>query len=151
MERLSGGGVLLESKLFVPILHFSFHANSQGFGLASDESIPWSDFAVMLRRFNDAYGWLSPGRSSVSISLSACSGFALADHLPPDVPTPFVWFLGFPSPIAWSDALVAFVSYYHLVVRKGFKGGEALKTANEAAGVPANTLRAMNWERKISC
>lgn len=125
MTRLSGKGAILESKLFIPILHFSFHANDDGLGLASDEFCPWSEFNDILKQFNDTYGRLRPDKSSVLVSLSACCGFSVCNHLPADRPTPFAWLVGFPTPVAWSDALVAFVSYYHLITQKRMKAQEA--------------------------
>lgn len=148
MTRMRSRGQIIESKIFAPILHFSFHANKDGLALSSGEFIPWGEFLEILERFNDKYGWLDEDKSMVAVSLSACSGFSVMDYLPSDRRLPFSWLIGFADSVTWSDALVGLVCYYHLFICKCAKGKEAIEAARRGAGLSDNLFRAINWERK---
>lgn len=107
------------------ILHISAHGNQSGFGMTDGRLVEWKTLAPILRGFNKAL------QGRLILSMSACEGiyaFRMAlsrDH------EPFSYIVGPNGKPLWADSVVAFSSFYRLLV-KGKAVEEAVEGMNHA-------------------
>jgi hypothetical protein len=111
-----------------PILHLSFHGNSNGVALTDREFISWHDLRQLLLPINQATG------GGLIVCLSSCfgaSGCRMAMH--ENQPLPFLALVGHPESVCLSDVAVGFVAFYHRL-RKGTTVYDAVKAMKSASG-----------------
>jgi len=102
-----------------PILHFSMHGNQDGVGLTNGDFISWTELRAALASLNNAMD------GGLLICMSSCfggSGCRMAMH--EDDEQPFWSLVGNENSASWSDAAVAYVTFYH----KFFKGCSVLES-----------------------
>lgn len=105
-----------------PILHIASHGSSQGIHLTVGDVISWQQLVSMLDPLRQISNYL--------LCLSACEGLT-AEHAVIKTPKlPPFGIVGTPEKVAWSDTVVAFTAFYHLLQKQ--------KTIQEAvAGMKA--------------
>lgn len=129
--------------IHMPYLHFSFHSNDNGFQFASTETVSWKEFIKMLSLMNDIYGWNEDGKSRLSLCLSTCYGLSITNHITDYNKIPFTGIVACKKAIEWSDALIAFITLYHQVIKKNNLVRPSTISANSAAGLMGNELQAI--------
>ncbi len=100
-----------------PILHISMHGNNEGVGLTNGEFISWQDLR------NELTPLMNNMNGGLLICMSSCSGGSgcrMAMHENEDFP--FWALIGNTQDALWSDAAVAYITFYHLF----FKGMNAI-------------------------
>ena len=129
---------------FVPMLHISGHGNEQGIGFtdSKDGFLGWDQLADAIQPLNAAY------RDSLVVTMSTCFGYSAASMARYDKPIPYGLVVGPTTSVLWSDATVAFCSFYLQFLRllkqpKGI-GFEAfmqiIQNMNAAAGLAPATF-----------
>ena len=96
-----------------PILHLSMHGNNEGVALTNDEFLTWENLRRSLTPLTNAMA------GGLLICMSSCFGGAgcrMAMHEEKD--HPFWALVGNSGSALWSDAAVAYITFYHLF----FKG-----------------------------
>jgi len=97
----------------LPILHLSMHGNDDGVGLTNGDFIKWDELRLAITPIlNDMQGGLL-------ICMSSCSGGAgckMAMH--EDADHPFWALVGNSGEASWSDAAVAYITFYHLFFKE---------------------------------
>ena len=91
-----------------PILHFSMHGNDQGIELTNGDFIQWYQLSQLLAPLNDAM------QGGLLICMSSCfgaSGCRMAMH--EEDHFPFWALIGNEVSANWTDAAVAYVTFYH--------------------------------------
>jgi len=97
----------------VPIMHFSMHGNIDGVALTNGEFVPWNELKEYLRPVIRAV------RGTLLVCMSFCVGHAGARMAMNDDDEPTVWALvGNTGDANWSDAAIAYSSFYHLFFKK---------------------------------
>lgn len=98
----------------VPIIHLSMHGNVHGLQLTNGDFLSWLELR------NELIPLLRATRGTLLVCMSSCFGNAgclMAMH---DDDEPTFWALvGNTASATWSDAAVAYISFYHLFF-KGF-------------------------------
>ena len=112
----------------IPIIHFSCHGNKEGIGLTSGEFVSWDALKGLLSPINKAL------EGALVICMSSCSGFSGCEMaMSEDGDLPFYGLIGHTETPVWSDAAVAFVTFYHRFF-KGTPVVEAVKAMRTASG-----------------
>lgn len=91
-----------------PIIHISAHGDENGIALTNGDYIPWDELRAMLSPLNKIM------QGGLLICMSSCfgaSGCRMAMH--EDDELPFWALIGHHGSAGWSDAAVAYVSFYH--------------------------------------
>lgn len=111
-----------------PIFHFSMHGNRQGIALTNGEFVSWAELWKFLEPINDA---LSGG---LLICMSSCSGsFGSIMAMDQTIKKPFWALIGNTQEAEWSDAAVAYVTFYHLIF-KNVALDRAVQIMKDASG-----------------
>jgi hypothetical protein len=112
----------------LPILHFSMHGNNEGIQISSGDFLSWTQLRHAIAPLNNQMN------GSLLISMSSCmggSGCRMAMH---DEKSPSFWALvGNSGEALWSDAAVAYVTFYHLFF-KGVAIDECVAAMRKASG-----------------
>ncbi|HEY9701343.1 MAG TPA: hypothetical protein V6C58_02800 [Allocoleopsis sp.] len=99
-----------------PILHFTMHGNQKGIQLTNETFITWLEL----------YNYLMPIKQQIKqqydrpllICMSSCYGsFALQMALS-ESNSPYLFLIGNNESVSWSDATVAYITFYHLLFKK---------------------------------
>jgi hypothetical protein len=120
--------------------HFSMHGDSKGIRLTSGEFLTWKELHHIITVFNDKVGYAqakwAPGRkySFANLNFSVCQGYEAIEMSEYSEASPFTTLLGPTRDVEWSDALVAFVTYYHLTIHKDYGFRDAVRVMNYASG-----------------
>lgn len=111
-----------------PILHLSMHGNDQGVALTNGEFLTWADLRKSLTPLTNAM------EGGLLICMSSCfggSGCRMAMHEDEDYP--FWALVGNSQSALWSDAAVAYITFYHLFF-KGIPVEECVERMRSASG-----------------
>lgn len=109
--RLSQAYEQLEKRM--PILHLSMHGNDEGLALTNGEFITWHELRELLLPLIDAMN------GALLLCISACSGFsAVQMAMYEDEHQPFWALVTHLNEARWSDASVAFITFYHLFFKE---------------------------------
>jgi hypothetical protein len=111
-----------------PILHISMHGNDEGVGLTDGEFVSWDDLRKELTPL------LNNMQGGLLICMSSCyggSGCRMAMHEEAD--HPFWALVGNSEAALWSDAAVAYITFYHLFF-KGVGVEDAVAAMKVASG-----------------
>jgi hypothetical protein len=102
----------------LPVLHFSMHGNERGVVLTDRRFLPWNDLNWKLRLVNSRL------RNTLIVCLSSCHGFQGAAMIRDDTvkggiedDAPFRLLVSNLRSVPWSDAAVAFSTFYHHLAR----------------------------------
>jgi hypothetical protein len=120
-----------------PILHLSAHGNADGIQLSSGETVAWGQLRQQLIPINESLN------GTLLLCMSACEGYAamqMAMELEESNPHPYFAMVGNYEKPSWSDTTVAFLVFYHLVV-KNKSMLEALEAMKIASGSQNWTLQ----------
>ena len=97
----------------VPIIHFSMHGNTDGVQLTNGEFITWYELRIELTPLLHAM------QGTLLVCMSSCFGNAgcrMAMHVDNE---PTFWALvGNTESATWSDAAVAYISFYHMFFKE---------------------------------
>ena len=118
-------------RLFV---HFSCHGNSDGIGLTDGEFIPWTDLGQLLMKFASDLGAIEPGQpvAPMHVCMSSCCGLYGRKMASPEA-CPFICLIGCKESVDWTDALTAYITFYHQVINKERIIPRAVTSINEAS------------------
>lgn len=111
-----------------PILHLSMHGNNEGVGLTSGEFLTWANLRKSLTPLTNAMA------GGLLICMSSCfggSGCRMAMHEDKDYP--FWALVGNSQSALWSDAAVAYITFYHLFF-KGIPVEQCVEHMRTASG-----------------
>ena len=117
-----------------PVIHISAHGNPDGIKLTSDEIITWIDLKNILLPINKALQ--ESAHSPVFLlCMSSCEGFhAFEIFMDDDKYLPCFAIVGAIGKPTWSDTLIAFSSFYHLI-SKGCTITDAVEGMKHASAV----------------
>lgn len=122
-------GLIQESSAagVAPVLHLSCHGNKQGIELTDGTRYSWPELRTLLLQAMNS--------TALLIGLSSCEGASGAVMaMFEDTHQPFWALVGPTTTVAWSDAAVAFTTFYHLWFKQ-FTLGESVTRMNAAAGL----------------
>jgi hypothetical protein len=104
--------------------------------LTSGETISWTQLRDLLLEFAGTTDRFSTGGMAlVKLCMSSCQGANARKMFDLGPPYPCAGIVGPNEPVAWSDALVAFVTYYHQSIVKDARAVDAVPIMNRAAGI----------------
>jgi hypothetical protein len=111
-----------------PILHFVMHGDAEGIQLTNGEDITWKDLNKLITPYKKYMGGWS------IICMSTCEGYYAKsmDENIDNVP-PLFALIGNTSKIEYSDAAVAYITFYHLLF-KGIDIGHCVESMKVASG-----------------
>lgn len=118
----------IKEKNKAPILHISMHGNDEGIGLTNGDFISWAELRKELAPL------LNNMQGGLLICMSSCygtSGCRMAMH--EDADHPFWALVGNSQAALWSDAAVAYITFYHLFF-KGIGVEQAVEAMKIASG-----------------
>lgn len=125
------GNRLLEACRYhnkLPILHLSMHGSEEGVTLTNDEFISWSDLREELLPLIRAMD------GSLLVCMSSCFGTSGCRMAMYEDDEPHFWALvGNSESALWSDAAIAYASFYHLFF-KGLKIEVCVESMKVASG-----------------
>lgn len=124
------------------IIHLSTHGNPHGIELTSGELVDWAQLGEAFRSINEATG------GTLLLCLSACHGLRALKMVSSRHELPFGTLVGPTAEVLWTDSLVAFLSFYHLVIFKNAPPETAVLAMNTAAGLPADFFVAVDGARE---
>jgi hypothetical protein len=124
-----------------PILHISAHGNKDGIELTSGDFFSWKRLGDILVPFNEASG------DVLVVGMSTCFGFQGLRMARRVSGSPFYGLVGPKGEVRWDDTKVAFVTFYHLITKKGFDLNPAVEAMNIAAGVRQGTFEVVGGEQ----
>lgn len=132
-------GQMPRKTIVVPCFHFSAHGNADGIGLTSGEFLSWAELRSLLLDYALATGRVSENDklpfAAQEVVFSACEGLNARKMFGLGQPYPCVAIIGPTVPVLWSDALTAFVTFYHLTITKGLRSFDVLSAMNASAGL----------------
>jgi hypothetical protein len=112
----------------IPIIHFSLHGNNEGVALTDKKFLTWD----YLRNFLLPLEQTFPG--DLLLCMSSCFGFSgCRMAMTAQNELPFSALVGNSDEADWSDAAIAYITFYHLLF-KGLsleKAVEAMKIASD--------------------
>lgn len=120
------------------ILHVAAHGTPDGIELTSGDLLPWSSLAQLFRYVNDLVG----GR--LLLGMSTCHGLHGLKMVSHRGDLPFGLLVGPRDEVLWTDAHVAFLAFYHLVIAKDTDPLAAVAIMNAAAGLPDGFFQAVD-------
>jgi hypothetical protein len=124
-------------KGWVPALHLSCHANQAEIGVG-DSDISWERLAELLRPLNTKL------KGNLIVTMSACFGAAAALMAKEyKAGAPFHTLVGPTEDIGWSEGIIGFATFYHLLFGQGVKLDDAVDAMNKAAQCANGTFRHM--------
>lgn len=91
----------------LPIIHLSLHGDTNGVQLTSGDVLTWENLRRIIDPITGALGELLVCMSSCS----GASGCRMAMHTDPN--KPFWALVGNAHDVAWADAAVAYITFYH--------------------------------------
>jgi len=112
----------------LPILHLSMHGNDKGVALTNGEFLSWENLRKSLTPLTNVMV------GSLLICMSSCfggSGCRMAMHEEKD--QPFWALVGNSKSALWSDAAVAYITFYHLFF-KGIPVEQCVERMRSASG-----------------
>lgn len=112
----------------VPIIHMSMHGNIDGVQLTSNEFVTWADLR------NELLPVMRAVKSTLLVCMSSCVGIAgcrMAMNIDNDAN--FWALVGNTGTATWSDAAMAYASFYHLFF-KGFNLNVCVDSMKVASG-----------------
>jgi hypothetical protein len=124
-----------------PILHISAHGSKDGIELTSGDFLAWKRLGDLLVPFNEATG------DVLVVGMSTCFGFQGLKMARRISGSPFYALVGPVGDVGWDDTKVGFVTFYHLVARKGWDLNPAVEVMNTAAGVKQGTFQVVGGEK----
>jgi hypothetical protein len=125
----------------MPFIHISAHGNEDGIGLTNGEFLSWQEIRIELEKINQKIGYVmhvgdhSKEISRIVLCFSSCKGFNATKIYNNINPCPFQCVVGPKEDVLWSDALTAFITFYHLVNYKAFDFVSGTAQMNSSAGV----------------
>ena len=90
-----------------PIIHLSMHGDADGIQLTDGTIVSWHDLRTILSPINELF------QSGVMVCLSTCQGAGGMRLSMYEVGKPFYATVGSSKEVYWSDALVAYITFYH--------------------------------------
>lgn len=125
--------IVRRSNAVTPIIHLVVHGNNKGIELTDATFLPWDELGAIFSTINEALS------GNLVLAMSACQGFWGIEMVAKENLNrlPYARLVGPWSEVEWQDALVAFVTFYHLVLQKDRDPFEAADAMNVAAGIPA--------------
>jgi hypothetical protein len=120
------------------IVHVAAHGTPEGIELTSGDLLPWGELAQVFRYVNELVG----GR--LLLGMSTCHGLHALKMVARRPDLPFGLLVGPRDEVLWTDAHVAFLAFYHLVIAKDADPLSAVAVMNAAAGLPAGSFQAID-------
>jgi hypothetical protein len=120
------------------ILHVAAHGTPEGVELTSGDLLPWGSLAQIFRYVNELVG----GR--LLLGMSTCHGLHALKMVARRKDLPFGLLVGPREEVLWTDAHVAFLAFYHLVIAKDADPVAAVAVMNAAAGLPEGFFQAVD-------
>jgi hypothetical protein len=115
----------------LPILHFSMHGGTGGIQLTDNKIITWHELYQLIMPIQQL---LQKYSLDLLICMSSCYGsFATQMAQIKEGDIPFQFLIGNRDRIHWSDAAVAYITFYHLLF-KGFDPNYCYETMKLASG-----------------
>lgn len=116
----------------VPVMHLSMHGSPRGLMLTDGHFLPWADLNWKFRMINQKLNHI------LVVCLSSCHGLSGLQMLREDAyaglkQPPFRLLVSNLKRVPWSDAAIAFATFYHLLERG--KNPLEMVTAMRAASV----------------
>ena len=121
----------------VPILHLSAHGNGEGIALTSGDLFTWAQLRGIFIGLNKLLD------GGLLLCMSTCEGFSALKMVASKDDAPFHTVVGPMHGVDWRDSLVAFVTFYHLVITREMQPNAAEDAMNSAAGLKPQTFRAV--------
>jgi hypothetical protein len=131
LESHAKGGPYSED---VPMLHFSCHGNEHGIGTTSGYLFKWTELADLVRPVNEGVNGV------LFVGLSSCQGYNAFKMAETFEAPPFGFIFGPRESVSWEDSLVAFMTFYHLLLKEFPKTLDAFKRVVSATNAAAGLL-----------
>jgi hypothetical protein len=109
----------------VPFVQITAHGDDKGFNLSDGTEITWQELRDVLLPVNRVYDGL------LTLCMSSCQGATGVKAAMADGELPFLAVIGPLRDVIWSDAVVAYLTFYNLL-RKGRTVSEAVDGMNAA-------------------
>jgi len=95
-----------------PVVHISAHGDQDGIELSNGDRLSWEEMRHVLAPVNEAL------KGGLLLCMSCCQGYSGARMaMYPDEQFPFFAIVGSGSSPTWSDAAIAFATFYHLIAK----------------------------------
>ena len=107
-----------------PLLHISAHGSKEGIQLTSGQLINWDKLRDIIMPINKALD------GNLVLCMSSCQGFSACRMAMREGELPFSAVIGHSGDPSWSDTAVAYVTFYHLLV-KGYNVQDAWRLKEE--------------------
>lgn len=134
LKQIAATDVLKHS----PVLHLSAHGNARGIELTSGDSFTWDEMKGVFAKVNEALN------GGLLLCMSTCEGRAALKMIANKRdPAPFHTLVGPKKNVDWRDSLVAFTTFYHLVITHGEEPSAVEERMNGAAGLAKGTFAAI--------
>lgn len=135
---------LVQNNLYVPFIHISVHGDEDGIYLTDETFIAWDELRDLLMSLKHITIDPNINRKCLILCLSACRGIHAKKMIRDEEPWPFYVLVGSDVDVSWSDALTAWITFYHLSVTKFADPSVALERMNlvaDATAKPFSSVR----------
>lgn len=111
------------------VLHMSFHGTGEGIVLTEGTEITWDRLGKFFSALNERLDF------RLIVSMSSCKGFGFCKSIATTWPgpSPFLLLIGPAADVSWSDLLVAYTTFYHLLA-KDIPPPDAVEAMKVASG-----------------
>lgn len=119
-------------------LHISCHGNEHGIGLTDGHFCDWADLGNELWSLAQDIGLCDPSVgpcANLLVIMSSCRGLHAKAMATPDK-CPFVCLVGCKENVLWTDAVIAFNTFYHQAITKGRTIPKIIESINDASLSP---------------
>jgi hypothetical protein len=139
LERIAKNVLEIRSKLGMVQLHFSLHGSNEGIALSDNTFLNWGDFYTLIKKFNETIEYIKAPNgvlfAPTYLIFSVCNGFSAKIIKEFDETSPYTALVGPVRAIEWSDALLAYSTFYHNTLLKKMGLPKAIENMNSVVGL----------------
>ncbi len=140
MRRISDDLQQRGDTVFIPVIHISAHGNERGIALTSEEVISWETLGNLLYDLKGRMGLSTVEPGTAVLAMSTCQGLHGYQVSRSNSRAPFSLMFGPTKNVEWADSLTAWITLYHLFLKKNFQLEKAIAAMNIAAGLEPRTF-----------
>lgn len=139
LDRIARNVLEIRKNLGMVQLHFSLHGSNEGIALSDKTFIDWYAFYIFIKKFNETIEYIKAPNgilfAPTYLIFSVCNGFSAKKIKEFDETSLYTALIGPVEEIEWSDALLAYSTFYHNIILKKIGLPKAIENMNLVVGL----------------
>lgn len=139
LDRIAKNVLEIRKDIGMVQLHFSLHGSKEGIALSDKTFIDWITFYPLIKKFNETIEYIKAPNgilfAPTYLIFSVCNGFSAKIIKEFDETSPYTALIGPTAAVEWSDALLAYSTFYHNTLLKKIGLPKAIENMNSVVGL----------------